>query len=119
MELLNCPAIELLKPSIEELVRSIVAVNHAWKEARNLFGQDSHTGNRLRDLKSSLQVRLLKRYAPHKVYLVEHYDPDTQEPLYGLQLVEPLGTWDDAAHIPVRVLQERVSPADIRRFQGL
>jgi hypothetical protein len=111
--------LELLNPSIKELVRSIVAVNQAWKEARNLFGQDSSTGNRLRDLKSSLQVRLLKRYAPHKVYLVEDYDPDTQEPLYGLRLVEPVDSWNDTAHIPVRVLQERVSAAEINRFQGL
>ncbi|MDZ8109269.1 MAG: hypothetical protein RM338_27085 [Nostoc sp. DedQUE12a] len=65
---------QLLYPSVEKLVEEIVAINHAWKVACELFGQDSHLSISSRDLKTSLQVRLLRNYAnyaPKEVYLIE------------------------------------------------
>jgi hypothetical protein len=42
---------ELLKPSIEQLVEEIVAVNRAWKVACDLFDETSPLATSLRDLK--------------------------------------------------------------------
>jgi hypothetical protein len=39
----------LFQTSVEQLVREIVAVNHAWKAARELFGDDSHLSTSTRD----------------------------------------------------------------------
>lgn len=61
----------LLRTSVEQLVREIVAVNHAWKAARELFGDDSALSTSTRDLKTCLQVRLLREHAPDQVYLVK------------------------------------------------
>ena len=60
----------MLRPSVEKLVKEIVAINHAWKVARELFGEDSHLSISSRDLKTCLQVRLLRSYAPKQVYLI-------------------------------------------------
>ena len=48
----------IFQTSVEQLVREIVAVNHAWKAARELFGDDSPLSTSTRDLKTCLQVRL-------------------------------------------------------------
>ncbi|MEH2078162.1 MAG: hypothetical protein V7K57_27835 [Nostoc sp.] len=44
----------LLYPSVEKLVNEIVAVNHAWKVARELFGEDSPLSISSQDLKTCL-----------------------------------------------------------------
>lgn len=110
---------ELLNPSLEQLVLEIIAVNHAWKETQNLFGRaDNHLANSLRDLKALLQVRLLRSYAPELVYLMTDIDPDQDydEPLYGLQLVKSVNGRRDAAHMPIRVAEENLSAQELQQF---
>ena len=110
---------ELFDPSIEQLVTEIVAVNNAWKEAKYLFGyQDNHLANSLRDLKASLQVRLLRSHAPESVYLQKDSDPneDYEEDLYGVQLVKSVKGRRDAAHMPIRVAEEILSTAELKQF---
>lgn len=106
---------ELLVPSIEQLVKEIVAVNHAWKEADKLFEPASPLAISLRDLKTRLQIRLLRTYAPEHVLLIEDLK-ESDEPLYGLQLLEPIEGWTDAAHIPVRVAQQSLLPEELKQF---
>lgn len=80
---------DLFDPSIEQLVSEIIAVNYAWKKAKDLFDcADNYLANSLRDLKARLQVRLLRSYAPELVYLMtdSNSNPDYDEPLYGLQM---------------------------------
>ena len=117
----------LLRPSLEQLLAEIVAINHAWKEARFMFGNSAGLTVSLRNLKTRSQVRLLHNYAPEKVYLkideqalepsleVDN-DAETGEPLYGLILRKPVNGVTDAAHIPVRVAQEFLSDSEIQRF---
>jgi len=110
---------ELLDPSIEQLVDEIIAVNHAWKEAQNLFDRtDNYLANSLRDLKSRLQVRLLRSYAPELVYLItdNNTDSDLDEPLYGLQLIKSVNGRKDAAHMPVRVAKGHLSEKELQQF---
>jgi len=107
---------KILNPSIEQLVEEIVAVNHAWKEAKELFETESPLTKSLRDLKARLQVRLLRKYAPQQVYLLEDRTSDALEPLYGLSLVQPIAGHTDAAHLPIRVAQEHLSEEEIGRF---
>ena len=110
---------ELLDPSIEQLVNEIIAVNHAWKEAQDLFDRaDNYLANSLRDLKARLQVRLLRSYAPELVYLItdNNTDSDLGEPLYGLRLVKSVNGRQDAAHMPIRVAEENLSAKELQQF---
>ncbi|MEB3308680.1 MAG: hypothetical protein VKJ02_00435 [Snowella sp.] len=106
----------LLTPSLEQLVKEINTVNHAWKLAQDLFETGSPLANSLRDLKTSLQIRLLRCYAPKYVYLAEDTEAQSEEPLYGLCLLQPIANWKDAAHLPIRVAQERLSAQEINQF---
>ena len=110
---------ELLNPPVEQLVTEIITVNHAWKEARDLFDRaDNHLANSLRDLKARLQVRLLRSYAPELVYFLTDTDPnrDYDEPLYGLRLVKSVNGRQDAAHMPIRVAEENLSVKELQQF---
>ncbi|AFZ37309.1 hypothetical protein Sta7437_3822 [Stanieria cyanosphaera PCC 7437] len=108
---------KLLNPSIEQLVQEIVAVNHAWKEAKEIFNDSaSPLVTSLRDLKTRLQIRLLRTYAPKQVYLAEDRETESEEPLYGLLLVNSIENWKDAAHIPVRVVKEHLLTEEIQRY---
>jgi hypothetical protein len=106
---------ELLYPSLRELVRQIKAINSAWKVAGDLYGKESPLSTSSRDLKSCLQVRLLRSYAPHHVYLaIDHQAED--EPLFGLRLRESVDKYEDADHLPVRVANEIFLPEEIKKF---
>lgn len=106
---------ELLKLSIEQLVEEIVAVNRAWKVARDLFDETSPLAISLRDLKTCKQVRLLQSYGAKQVYLA--LDPASKgEPLYSLHLRKPIGDRQNAEHLPVRVAEEVLSPEELRQL---
>lgn len=106
---------ELFNPSVEQLVEEIVAVNHAWKIACDLFEQTSSLATSLRDLKICKQVRLLQTYGTTQVYLA--LDPASQgEPLFSIRLRQALGTRQDAEHLPVRVAEEVLSPEELNRL---
>lgn len=110
---------ELLSLSIEQLVTEIIAVNHAWKEAKDLFNcPNTPLANSLRDLKARLQVRLLRSYAPSQVYLTVDTNPnsDDDEPVYGLQLVTSVNGRKDAAHMPIRVAERNLSAQELEQF---
>ena len=114
------PADELLNPSIEQLLKEIHSVNHAWKAAKELFEDPaSPIANSLRDLKIRLQVRLLRsQSALGKVRLLEDVTSGASEAVYGLLLVQPIDGYADAAHLPIRVAQEHLSPEEIERFHA-
>ncbi len=106
----------LIAPSLEELIKEIVAINHAWKTAKELFPPNSSITQSFRELKTNLQVRLLRAYAPEFVYLIQHQADENNEPLYSLKLVSPIRNFSDAAHLPIRVAQEVLSSAEIEQF---
>lgn len=106
----------ILKPSIENLVKEIHAVNHAWKLAIEMFNHDYPLAQSLRNLKVRLQVRLLRNYAPDFVYLKENTETISEESLYSLQLVSVVNGYKDAAHLPIRVAQEILSVSEINKF---
>ncbi len=109
---------ELLYPSIKKLVQEIVAINHAWKMASELFGQDSPLSISSRDLKTCLQVRLLRSYAPEQVYLIEDKQSEG-EPVYSLCLREPIGNRLYAEHLPMRVAREVLADQELQQFQKI
>ncbi|MEH2061910.1 MAG: hypothetical protein V7K50_06470 [Nostoc sp.] len=109
---------ELLYPSVEKLVNEIVAVNHAWKVARELFGQDSPLSTSSQDLKTCLQVRLLRSYAPKQVYLIEDKKSEG-EPLYSLCLREPIGNRLYAEHLPIRIAEEVLTDKELKQFKNI
>ncbi len=101
--------------SLEELVAEIVAVNHAWKLACDLFEQTSPLATSLRDLKTCKQIRLLQTYGKTRVYLT--IDPEaSNEPLYSVRLRQSIGDRTNAEHLPVRVAQEILSPVELDRL---
>jgi hypothetical protein len=100
--------------ALDILVREIVAVNHAWKQAQDLFEDGSPLTISLRELKGRLQVRLLRYYFPD-VFL--ELDPEASgEPLYSLRLNRSVGNLKDAAHLPVRKAKEFLSQEEIKKF---
>lgn len=109
---------ELLYPSVEKLVKEIVAVNHAWKVARELFGQDSPLSISSRDLKTCLQIRLLRSYAPEKVYLIEDKKSEG-EAVYSLCLREPIGDRLYAEHLPIRIAEEVLTDKELKQFKKI
>lgn len=108
----------LLNPSLEQLIDEIHAVNHAWKVALD-FGDIAALAKSLQEMKTRLQVRLLRQYAPNHVYLALDQETVSEEPLYGLRLREPIAGYTDAAHLPVRVAQDYLSQELIERFKEL
>ncbi|NJR66118.1 MAG: hypothetical protein HC772_13625 [Leptolyngbyaceae cyanobacterium CRU_2_3] len=104
------------RSSLEQLVREIEAVNQVWKNARELFGETSPFATGARALKTCLQIRLLRDFAPDQVYLVIDSEVG-EEPLYGLQLRERIAGRTDAAHLPVRVAKNAFTPAERNKFQ--
>ncbi|WP_254567809.1 hypothetical protein [Oscillatoria sp. HE19RPO] len=108
----------LLNPSLEQLIDEIHAVNHGWKVAL-AFGDIPALAKSLQEMKTRLQVRLLRQYAPDRVYLALDTETASEEPLYGLRLREPVAGHTDAAHLPVRVAKEHLSPERIERFGEL
>jgi hypothetical protein len=108
--------IEIINPSIEQLVREIVAVNHAWKVACELFGDSSPLSTSSRDLKTCLQLRLLRNYAPEQVYLIEDQNAEGER-LYSLYLREPVHNRQYAEHLPVRVAQDVLTSEELKQFE--
>ncbi|MEH2384452.1 MAG: hypothetical protein V7K14_01380 [Nostoc sp.] len=109
---------ELLYPSVEKLVNEIVAVNHAWKVACELFGHDSPLSTSSQDLKTCLQVRLLRSYAPEQVYLIEDKKAEGKR-LYSLCLREPIGTRLYAEHLPIRRAKEVLTDKELVQFKNV
>ena len=112
--MLNSKPKEVAQSSIVDLVEEIVTVNHAWKVACELFQDVSPLAISMRDLKSRLQVHLLRCHFP-EVYLTLDRKSEG-EALYSLGLQQPIGKRNDAEHLPVRVAKELLSTQEIERF---
>ncbi|MDR9404797.1 MAG: hypothetical protein RI580_15320 [Halothece sp. Uz-M2-17] len=105
-----------LKPSLETLVTKITSVNHAWKQvSEQLLDHNAGLAISLRDLKSSLQLRLLRNY-PQQVYLVLDEETENEEPLYSVHLRDPINGHWNAAHLPVRVAEELLTEQELTQF---
>ena len=115
---MNTKIATLLNPPMEQLINEIHAVNHAWKVALD-FGDISELAKSLQEMKTRLQMRLLHRYAPDRVYLTLDRETESEEPLYGLRLKEAIAGQTDAAHLPVRVAEEFLSNELLERFTNL
>ncbi|TRV42029.1 MAG: hypothetical protein EWV53_06995 [Microcystis panniformis Mp_MB_F_20051200_S9] len=101
---------------IKSLVDEIIAFNHAWKSATILFGSDSPSAQSARDLKSALQIRLLRSY-PEQVFLELDSNISQEEEgedLYSVRLVNPIGNRNNAEHIPVRVAHQLLIKSEIK-----
>lgn len=105
-----------LKPSIQDLVTEIHAVNHSWKLAIEMFGNNHGLAQSLRDLKVRLQIRLLRNYAPEFVYLQIDQETESEEALYGVRLVSSVNGHKDAAHLPIRLAKKVLSILELNQF---
>ncbi|MFB2935020.1 hypothetical protein ACE1B6_07050 [Aerosakkonemataceae cyanobacterium BLCC-F154] len=102
-----------LTSTFEELITEIAAINQAWKVSKEL---SPNLGNSLKDLKNRLQVRLLRKYAPERVYLELDTATESEEPLYSLRLRQPIGNCWNVEHLPVRVAQEMLSDEELKQL---
>jgi hypothetical protein len=105
---------------VEPLILQIVAINHAWKLAKERWTESSSLVNSLRDRKSCLQVRLLRDFP---TYSFLHLDEDNieGEALYSVRLTQPIKLQNgyerrDAEHMPVRLAQEFFSEQELLRI---
>ncbi|AFZ43912.1 hypothetical protein PCC7418_1743 [Halothece sp. PCC 7418] len=105
-----------LNPPPETLITEIIAVNHAWKQvSEQLLDHNAGLALSLRDLKSNLQLRLLRNY-PQTVYLVLDEETESEEPLYSVRLREPINGHWNAAHLPVRVAEEMLTEQELTQL---
>ena len=100
----------------DSLVADIIVINKAWKASRQLLGSSIALTESFRHLKSRLQARLLRQYAPQQIYLELDTAADSEEPLYGLKLVNRVSDRTDVAHMPVRIANELFSPEELKYF---
>ncbi len=99
-----------------ELIDRILIINHSWKASRICFGDSSSLSRSLRDLKSLLQIRLLKSCHP-EIYL-EIDAEATDEPLFSLRLAEPINGRSNVEHLPVRVAERLLSDEELTLYQS-
>ena len=105
-----------LESNLETTVEQIFAINQAWKQAaETLLTPTTGLTISLRNLKTTLQVRLLRNY-PQRIYLQIDQETPSEEPLYGLIIDPPLPKYSNAAHLPVRVAQEFLTPQELSQF---
>lgn len=103
--------------SVSNLVRRIHTINQGWKVARERFGADDALARSLRDLKSRLQVRLLRH--PDADVRIEHDADFESEIIYSIRVSDAANTLSsDAAHIPHRVLAQHLSTTEMRGLQS-
>lgn len=101
---------------MKELVSEIHAINHSWKLSKETFGDDYSLTISLRNLKTRLQVRLLRNYSPHDVYLTIDHEIESSEPTYSLNLINRTNNYQNAAHLPVRVAKEMLMASELKKF---
>jgi len=103
---------------LDELVKLIIASNHAWKRQRDLWGADSATARMLQGRKSSLQTQLLTSF-PTDTYLKLDEDNQEGEALYSVRLRQPLilnkVIRNDAEHLPARIAEELLTEEQIQQ----
>lgn len=103
---------------LDELVKLIIATNHAWKRQRDLLGADSLVARMLQGRKSSLQTQLLTSF-PTDTYLKLDEDNQEGEALYSVRLKQPLFLnkviRNDAEHLPVRIAEELLTDEQIKQ----
>ena len=105
---------------LDEQVRQIIALNHAWKRQREIHPPNDPIPMMLQARKASMQVELLRRF-PGDAYL-RHADDDAEhtEALYSVRLKRPLPLngviREDAEHLPVRIAESLLSDLELEKF---
>lgn len=107
-----------LLESFESLVDNIYCVNQLWKLYQELegFGKDHPCTLNYRDLKSCLQVRLLRSYPEFVDLVLDKKNSLDSEPLFSVHLSHPDCPRRDAAHLPVRIAKEVLTPQELQRY---
>jgi hypothetical protein len=101
---------------LDEQVRLIIAINHAWKRQRQIWGAESACAKILQGRKSSLQTQLLTTF-PTDTYLKLDTENTEGEPLYSVRLRQPILldklVRTNAEHIPQRIAEELLTSKQI------
>lgn len=101
------------------LIERVHLANRSWKLAQERLGGDAPLSQALRDLKSSLQVQLLRAF-PEQVWLSEDHDTPSDEPLLSVRVADALygalGGRTDGDHIPLRVAADLLTDKEMEVF---
>jgi len=91
---------------LEPTVSLIHKFNKNWKHAKELWGDTHPTTTLMRDRKTDLQLSILLHH-PEKVEC--KIEMDGSEDVVAISLIKPFKyqdvTYNDAAHIPLRLAQ--------------
>lgn len=106
--------------AINEIVERIIAINHAWKLAREKYGAQNPITLSLREQKSSWQANLIRSF-PAEVFLKEASDSAShEERLLSVRLRKPLqiasGLKSDAEHLPVRLANVLFTEKELKKY---
>lgn len=103
-----------------QIVDRIVAINHAWKEARDEFGPSNPITSALRYQKSSWQATLIRHYPDHISIAVDVDNSSPDELLLSIRLKEPVNlngiVKKDAEHLPYRIAEQILLKSELERF---
>lgn len=105
----------LLEP-FEDLVGNIYCVNQLWKLYQEVFGLDHPCTLNYRDLKSCLQVRLLRSYPEFVDLVLDRENSVENEALLSLRLHHPNCHYRDAAHLPLRIAKEVLTRQELYHY---
>lgn len=106
--------------SFERTLNQIIAFNHAWKQARDNYTDQSAVANALRIRKSCLQASLLREF-PERCYLKLDDENIDGEVLFSVRLTKsitlPSGAIrNDAEHLPVRLAEELFTAEELQKL---
>lgn len=105
---------KLSNSKLNQIICEIVAINRGWKVAKDLFGENADLSVSLRELKNSLQIRLLRTYQD-QVYIV-FADDSEDEDLFSIRIDDESVERSDAEHLPVRVAKQYFTEEEIGKF---
>lgn len=110
---------DILYPSLEQLVLEIESIDDVWRQACQLFGETASIAVSYQKLKTCLQVRLLKKYAPVYVYLLKYQAEAGSESVYRLCLRQMIADRIDVSCMPLQVAQAIFTSHELKKFTQL
>jgi hypothetical protein len=107
---------KIMNEPFEDLVNNIYCVNQLWKLYQEVFGLDHPCTLNYRDLKSCLQVRLLRSYPEFADLVLDKENSADNEALLSVRLSHPNCQYHNAAHLPLRIAKEVLTRQELDHY---
>jgi len=110
----------IVQLTVGHVVERIITLNHAWKLARDEYGNQSAITQSLKNQKSSWQSTLLREFNEASYLAVDTDNSTDDEILLSVRLAKPInvnGTIrTDAEHLPQRIAQDLFTAQELKKL---